>query len=218
MTRSILTTRLPPARSRLLAALVVSLLLHLSTPLILTGGSSRQASSPPTARSLSARIITEPATPEPPQVEEKLARVEEAPQRVERAAPTERTPRPQSPPVTVTARPEAAGSLPNAPDLTYYAARQLDVYPRLLAPLDLRYRGKAAADGVSGRVRLLLLIDETGVVRDASIVEAEPPQYFEEEASQALVGAPFAPAYRNGRAVRSRVLIEVNYGVERGSP
>jgi protein TonB len=192
---------------------------HLSTPLILTGGSSRHAASPQTARSLSARIITEPAAPVPPRVQEKPARIDEAPQRAERAAASERTPAPRAErPVTVASQPEAAGALPNAPDLTYYPAKQLDVYPRLLAPLDLKYRGKAAADGVSGRVRLLLLIDETGVVRDASVVEAEPPQYFEEDASHALIGAPFAPAYRNGRAVRSRVLIEVNYGVERGSP
>ena len=92
------------------------------------------------------------------------------------------------------------------------------MFPRLLTPLDLTYRGKAAADGVAGRVRLLVMIDEAGVVRDVSVVEAEPASYFEDDAKRALQSARFSPAYRNGRAVRSRVLIEVNYGVERGSP
>jgi len=110
------------------------------------------------------------------------------------------------------------GALPEAPDLTYYPAKQLDVYPRLSTQLDLHYRGKAAADNVTGRALLLVMIDEIGSVNDVSVVEAEPASYFEDDARRAFLNARFTPAYRNGRAVRSRVLIEVNYGVERGSP
>jgi periplasmic protein TonB len=208
--------RLPAANSRLLAALCFSLLVHLSMPLLLSGGAARQGSSN-VVRSLSVRVVAEPpapprAAPPPPQI----ARVDEqarAPR--PRVVPAER-PRMESP--AAVSEPESAGGLPQAPDLTYYGTRQLDVFPRLLAPLDLGYRGKAADDGVAGRVRLLVMIDEVGMVRDVSVVEAEPASYFEDEASRALMAARFAPAYRNGRAVRSRMQIEVNYGLERGSP
>jgi protein TonB len=134
--------------------------------------------------------------------------------RIEREAAAPSVSSPAAPPQP--ARP--AGAVPEAPDLTYYAAKQLDVYPALAAPLDLKYRGKAADDGVTGRALLLVLIDEVGTVKDVSVVEAEPANTFEEDAKRALMSARFSPAYRSGRTVRSRVLIEVNYGVERGSP
>ena len=164
---------------------------------------------------LSVRVLPEPAAPA-----ETSPAVVRAPETMHvprpRAAPVERAPS-EAPPAAAP-EPRSGSGLPQAPDLTYYGTRQLDVFPRLLAPLDLAYGGKAAADGVAGRVRLLVMIDEAGVVRDVSIVEAEPASYFEDEASRALMAARFEPAYRNGRAVRSRMQVEVNYGVERGSP
>jgi protein TonB len=215
-----MTTRAPAtrlalsARSRLLAALCISVLLHLSTPLFLSGGSSRPASTYH-APSLSVRVVAEPVASS--ETAPELARMPESTRAAKpRVVPVER---PQAPePAVAAPQPETAGGLPQAPDLTYYGTRQLDVFPRLLAPLDLTYRGKVADDKVTGRVRLLVMIDEAGTVRDVSVVEAEPASYFEEEASRALMTARFSPAYRNGRAVRSRMQIEVNYGVERGSP
>lgn len=96
-----------------------------------------------------------------------------------------------------------------APDLTYYGARQLDVFPALSSKLEL---GAVAA--ARGRALLLVLIDATGAVDDVSLVEASPAAVAEEDAKRALTAARFTPAYRNGRAVRSRMLIEVNYGAE----
>jgi TonB family protein len=87
----------------------------------------------------------------------------------------------------------------------------------LSGDIDLRYRGKAAEHGISGRALLLVMIDETGTVNDVSVIEAEPANYFEDDAKRAFLSARFTPAYRNGRPVRSRVLVEVNYGVERAS-
>jgi len=64
---------------------------------------------------------------------------------------------------------------------------------------------------VHGVVILLLLIDEFGVIRDISVAEANPAGYFEESAMQAFRGKPFTPAIKGGRAVKSRVLIRVQY-------
>lgn len=101
------------------------------------------------------------------------------------------------------------------PDSTYYPAKQLDVYPALSMPLDLRPAVRHAAAPLTGRALLLVLIDEAGVVRDVSVVEAEPSGYGADDAKGAFMSARFTPAYRNGRPVKSRVLVEITYGKER---
>jgi len=105
-------------------------------------------------------------------------------------------------------------ALPQAPDPDYYPARDLDDYPRPLAPLRIGRPARASA----GEVRLELLIDERGVVRD--IVFAGPAQSrgAEEELRATLAATPFMPARKDGRAVRSRILLSVNFGAEEREP
>jgi protein TonB len=103
-------------------------------------------------------------------------------------------------------------ALPPLPDPVYYPARQLDVYPALLEPINLPYPERAARDEVSGKVTVLLLIDERGMVNDVSVVEAEPAGYFEETTHAVFSEMRFSPARKDGRPVRSRVLISVSYG------
>ncbi|HEY0337220.1 MAG TPA: energy transducer TonB [Burkholderiales bacterium] len=71
---------------------------------------------------------------------------------------------------------------------------------------------------ISARVLVVLLIDDTGAVDEVALVDAEPGGYFEEEVRRAFTSARFTPAFKGGRAVRSRVLVHVNYGVEDASP
>lgn len=96
-------------------------------------------------------------------------------------------------------------------DPTYYPARQLDVYPALLAPLAPVYPPRALAEGRSGHVLVLVLIDAAGRVDEVSVVEAEPRDYFEEAAKQTFASAQFSPARRNGLPVKSRVLIHLDF-------
>jgi protein TonB len=96
-------------------------------------------------------------------------------------------------------------------DPEFYPARLLDVLPRPLAEVALRYPDSAATQDVSGRVVLLLLIDELGVVVEATVIEAEPPGYFEEAAIESFRDVLFQPAQRNGRAVKSRLPVEVTF-------
>jgi protein TonB len=210
------STVVPALRKRLYAALAVSALVHASVCVVMTGGARRQASVPAPLPLLAVRIVPQNAPSAP------VARPDAEP--LARAAPAAQPSIAKSAPATqavVTRAPRdaaAEGAAIEAPDTTYYAAKQLDVYPALAKPLDLRYGGKAAADGVTGRALLLVMIDESGTVRDVSVVEAEPADYFEDDAKRAFMSARFSPAYRNGRAVRSRVLVQVNYGAERASP
>ena len=97
------------------------------------------------------------------------------------------------------------------PDTTFYPARQLDVYPRLLAPLQVQYPPAAAQGQITGQALVLLMIDENGVVNEVSIVQAEPAGYFEESAAAAFSSARFSPARKDGRIVRSRVLVNLKF-------
>jgi protein TonB len=94
---------------------------------------------------------------------------------------------------------------PVLPDLNYYPARDLDDYPRPLAPLRIDRPGHAGA----GEVRLELLIDERGVVRDVAFAGPARPGAEEEKLRAALAATPFAPARKDGRPVRSRILLRL---------
>jgi protein TonB len=106
-------------------------------------------------------------------------------------------------------------AIPLFEDPTYYPAKQLDERPQAKRPVNPVYPDAAAVAGVEGEVMLLLLIDETGKVRDVSVVEAKPEGYFEESAMVAFHSAEFTPAIKQGRRVKSRVLIRVQYNLAR---
>lgn len=101
--------------------------------------------------------------------------------------------------------------MPVADELTWYPARQLDVLPIAQVEVEARYPEGAAADDIGGEVTLLLLVDELGQVRERSVVEADPPGVFEAAALAAFGDVHFAPAMKNGRRVRSRVLVTLTF-------
>lgn len=118
-------------------------------------------------------------------------------------------------PVVLPAQPPEASlpsvEMPLLVDPTWYSAKQLDLFPHPLGPVQPAYPEPAAQDGIRGEVTLLLLVDELGTVREASVVQAAPEGYFEEAAITAFVTAHFAPAQKDGRSVRSRVLVRVSF-------
>lgn len=102
-------------------------------------------------------------------------------------------------------------TLPQAPDPTYYSARDLDIYPRPAAPLDLDRFARGVTGGLAGRFRLALLIDEDGVVKEIAVIEAEPPGRLQEDLRAALAATLFLPGRKDGRAVKSRVQLSVSF-------
>ena len=58
---------------------------------------------------------------------------------------------------------------------------------------------------------LRLSIDESGEVTDAVIANADPPGVFDESAIAAYKRAKFYPALKGDAAVRSWILVKVNY-------
>ena len=87
----------------------------------------------------------------------------------------------------------------------------IDVLPHPLVEVPLRYPEDAAKRDVSGRVVLLLLIDELGMVVEANVISAEPAGVFEEAALESFRHVQFSPAQRNGRVVKSRLPVEVTF-------
>jgi len=102
----------------------------------------------------------------------------------------------------------------HAPDTTYYAANQLDIFPALAAPLRLDYPARAVADDVRRSALVELQISETGIVHGVKLIEAQPSGYFEDEIRNAFLASRFTPAMRDERPVRSRVRVRVDFGAE----
>ena len=121
------------------------------------------------------------------------------------------TPAPASPADSV---PVPAVTITSSVDLTYYSARDLDVQPRALRKIDPDYPEEADRQRLSGKLRLQLKLEADGRVSDVEVVGANPPDVFNESAIRAFRDARFAPAQKNGRPVRARVLIEVVYDWE----
>jgi protein TonB len=98
-------------------------------------------------------------------------------------------------------------ALPHAPDANYYGARDLDRYPRPLAPLQI---DRTAGDGAR-EVRLEILVDERGIVQDMTFAGPAAPARVEEALRAALTATRFLPAQKDGRAVKSRIVLSVNF-------
>jgi len=97
-------------------------------------------------------------------------------------------------------------SLPVPSDPKYYLARELDDYPRPLAPL----RIDPPPGSFAGEVRLELLIDEHGVVRDITFSGIAGPGEMHDALRGTLMAMLFIPAIKDGRAVKSRVVLSVS--------
>jgi TonB family protein len=63
-------------------------------------------------------------------------------------------------------------------------------------------------------VVLRLLINERGTVDEVTVVRAEPIGVFEKSALAAFRGARFSPGMRYGAAVKSQLLVEVQYRMD----
>lgn len=89
----------------------------------------------------------------------------------------------------------------------YYPARYLHRRPTPLRPIRPDYPPQA--NDVSGRVVLLLFINEKGTVDSHRILKAEPPRLFEDAVISAFVGERYAPGLILAQAVKSQLLLEV---------
>ena len=201
------------AFARLVVAVVLSATLHM----YLIYGLALQPTRNPAdhlsiinARLLPEReVMNRPALAAPATQRRRIAparpHVASLPEPVETPIPAEQAPS------TGDLSPKPEISTANFPDPVHYAARDLDVYPQPLNRIEPDYPQTALAGEIGGSVTLLLLIDEFGRVTGVSVVDASPQDVFEESALRALAATAYSPAQRSGRAVRSRILVKINY-------
>ena len=104
-----------------------------------------------------------------------------------------------------------ATAIPTIPDPVHYPARDLDIYPHALTPISPEYPQAARDAQVAGSVTLLVLIDEAGRVLGTSVADAAPGGVFEQAAQQAVASSAFYPAQKDGHAVRSRILVKLEF-------
>jgi hypothetical protein len=91
-------------------------------------------------------------------------------------------------------------------DPTYYAARDLDVFPKAITALNL------GLGGAPGKVRATVLIDESGTVNEVRAIDASATE-IENAARDLLLRARFTPASKDGRVVKAQVLVSLDYGL-----
>ena len=103
-------------------------------------------------------------------------------------------------------------ALPQVPDLTVYTARDLDSFPRPVFPLDVERLVDRTAGLAPAAVRFELLIDEQGVVNDVTFAEPELSGQLQAQLRAVIAATHFIPARKDGRAVKSRVMLSVSFG------
>jgi protein TonB len=107
-------------------------------------------------------------------------------------------------PPTVPTPPTAGVEMPFVRDPTYYAMAALDTPPRLLGSAETCY-----PQGAVGEVAYQISINEHGTVDEASVVSVKPQGLFTGAAVELCSRLKFAPATKDGRAVRSRVRLVI---------
>ncbi len=99
----------------------------------------------------------------------------------------------------------------------FFKSSELEQQPSPLAPVLPEYPAHARAKALEGSVRLLLMIDERGGLRHLEVLDASPPGIFDEAALSAFRSVPFSPGRRGDEAVKSRMIIKVDFVLEAAS-
>lgn len=214
----------PNANARQARALRIALMALLSAAVHIGLWKSINVTPPasPKRAALEARLVpvprseslfTLPADAEP--LSEALPPIEEPPARMPTTSLLDSL-TPVDPGPLDTVKPDAdSGRLPDlglAPtEAVYYKAGEVDEGARFLNEILPEYPAEAHFRGLTGTVDLVLYIDEAGQIRDVTVERAEPAGFFEEAAIKAFRSARFAPAIKDGRAVRSRKNIRVSF-------
>jgi protein TonB len=91
----------------------------------------------------------------------------------------------------------------------FYKSSELDEQPYPLKPVNPSHPDDGI--GITGWVRLLLLIDDSGKLVQSSVISSEAPESLHEAALNAFLEIPFSPGKREGRPVNSRMVIKVTF-------
>lgn len=113
-----------------------------------------------------------------------------------------------APIVAATVKQPPAGVATGGTDPRFYLARELDQYPSPLSTLS-----PGDDPGTAGSVRLWVSIDEAGRVVDAAVIDPDPPGESGQLARERVLATSFVSARRDGRPVKSRILLVLRRGI-----
>ena len=94
----------------------------------------------------------------------------------------------------------------------YYPPEWLTQRPVPLSSITPRY--PEGIEGIAGRVRLLLLIDESGVVNNFHVLQSEPPGLFEEESIIAFTQAKYGAGRLGTLSVKSQFIVDIEFSAD----
>jgi len=116
-------------------------------------------------------------------------------------------------PVSVAAKTDAlAGAIGGTGSSKYYELYELDAAPSPMGEILPQYPEDAASSSLKGRVRMEMLLNESGEVDSLQVLETELPEAFSRAALADFKHARFQPGRVNGIAVKSRLRMTLVYG------
>jgi hypothetical protein len=95
----------------------------------------------------------------------------------------------------------------------YLTAREVDQRATARDEVPLVDTASGLRPGSTGRVILLLLINENGGVDSVATLAARPPGILEGMARDAFASVRFFPALKDGKPVKSQKIVEIDYGI-----
>jgi TonB family protein len=113
-----------------------------------------------------------------------------------------------APPTSQTARIGSPGDIDIPVPEKWLMAHEVDTRAEPLTGVTIDYPAGIFAEG---RVRVLLFIDERGVVRKSHVEAAVPAGVFDKAALDAWSSVRFSPATKAGIAVKSQKLVELHF-------
>jgi protein TonB len=90
----------------------------------------------------------------------------------------------------------------NALNDVVMTAKSVDQVPQLSQQVSPKYPPRARAQGVTGHVKIRLLVGQRGQVMEAKVIEAYPKGVFEKAALTAIRQCRFTPAKYQGKPVK----------------
>ncbi len=104
--------------------------------------------------------------------------------------------------------------MPVSPQLLpkFYKARELDILPKPIGEVPLKYPSTVKDVLQSGTVRLEIFIDDNGDVLSLNVIDATLPGVFDQAAIDAFKNQRFEPGMLNEKPVKSYIKMTVGFG------
>lgn len=93
----------------------------------------------------------------------------------------------------------------------YYASSEVDSRAEPMGEVNLIYPAIPYQQRLGGSVTLSIFVNERGGIDKTVIVESKPAGVFDEAALQAVAELKFSPAIKDGKPVKNRKTIAVNF-------